>query len=265
MKKILRLGVVVLFLLLTLTIVVHAQGEEPTEGATSGEVALLLAPLVAAATAIERVIEMGFSWFESLVISASNFLNVGGTYVEWARKQVNKCRAALLNAPESEISAAEQALHDAEQRLKQWVESEPYVTIKRGLAVLFGIVLGVVVAWLSKLQMFKLLGINLIAMNDAGSNASLAQFLTSVDITVTGLIIGTGSAPVHSLIGILQKSKDAIDEARALARARSWEAMASALESAVPVRGLEEDTGKVAEEAAATALEKERLIRRLLG
>jgi hypothetical protein len=264
MKKILRLSVVVLLLLLTLTIVVHAQDEQPAAAATGGEVALLLAPLVAAATAIERMIEMGFSWFESLVVSASSFLNVGGTYVKWAREQVNKCRAVLLSAPEGGISAAEQALHDAEQRLKQWVDSEPYITIKRGLAVLFGIILGVIVAWVSKLQMFKLLGIDLVAMNNAAGNASLAQFLTGVDITVTGLIIGTGSAPVHSLIGILQKSKDAIDEAGALARARSWEAMAGALESALPKGGLTEGSDKTAEEEATTALERERLIQRLL-
>jgi len=263
MRKILRLSVVVLLLLLTLTVVVHAQEEDPAEAATSGDVALLLAPLVAAATAIERMIEMGFSWFESLVISASNFLNVGGTYVKWARKQVNRCRTALLSATEGDISTAEQALHDAEQRLKQWVESDPYVGIKRGLAVLFGIILGVIVAWVSKLQMFKLLGIDLVAINNAASNASLAQFLAGVDITVTGLIIGTGSAPVHSLIGILQKSKDAIDEARALARAKSWQAMAEALASAAPSRGLE-DSDKTAEAEATTALEQERLIGRLL-
>jgi len=265
MKKILRLSVVVLLVLLTLTLVVHAQDEQPAEAATGGEVALLLAPLVAAATAIERVIEMGFGWFESLVISASNFLNVGGSYVRWAREQVNKCRTALLSAPEAGISAAEGALHDAEQRLKQWVESEPYVSIKKSLAVLLGIILGVIVAWVSKLQMFKLLGINLVVMNGAAGNAAMAQFLTGVDITITGLIIGTGSAPVHSLIGILQKSKDAIDEARALARARSWQAMADALASAAPGRGVEEDTGKVAEGEGPSAMEKERLIRRLLA
>jgi hypothetical protein len=31
------------------------------------------------------------------------------------------------------------------------------------------------------------------------------------DILITGLIIGTGSSPVHSLIGILQQGKDALD------------------------------------------------------
>lgn len=257
MKRVVRLSVVVLLLLLTLTIVVHAQDAQPAEAATGGDVALLLAPLVAAATAIERMIEMGFSWFESLVISAGTFLNVGGSYVKWAREQVNACRQALLNAPAAGISAAEEALHDAEQRLKQWVESEPYLGIKRGLSVLIGIILGIIVASVSRLQMFKLLGVNLITLNNAENNLALAQVLTSVDILVTGLIIGTGSAPVHSLIGILQKSKDAIDEARALARARSLATLSGFLESGAVTK---------ARGAAAppSTLEMERRARRML-
>ena len=37
-----------------------------------------------------------------------------------------------------------------------------------------------------------------------------------MDKLVTGLLIGTGSAPMHSLIGLLQNTKDAVDSARAL-------------------------------------------------
>jgi hypothetical protein len=263
MKKLIRLSIVVLFLLLTLTIVVHAQEGQPAETTSSGEVAMLLAPLVAAATAIERMIEMGFSWFESLVVSASNFLNVGGDYVKWARDQANACRTTLLHAAPADISAAEQALHDAQQRLKEWVASEPYVSIKRGLSVLFGIILGLVVAWVSKLQMFKLLGVNLVALNGAANNPALAQFLTGVDVVVTGLIIGTGSAPVHSLIGILQKSKDAIDEARALSRARSVEIVAALGAPAAPGAGFAAPPGKVVA-AGPTPLEVERRARAIL-
>jgi hypothetical protein len=264
MKKVIRLTIVVLLLLLTLTIVVQAQEGQPAETTTSsGQIAMLLAPLVAAATAIERMIEMGFSWFESLVVSASNFLNVGGEYVKWARDQVNACRTTLLHAPPADVSAAEQALHDAQQRLKEWVTSEPYTSIKRGLAVLFGIILGLIVAWVSKLQMFKLLGVNLVTLNGAANNPALAQFLTTVDVLVTGLIIGTGSAPVHSLIGILQKSKDAIDEARALSRARSVEIVAALGAPAAPGPGFAAPPGKVAA-AGPTPLEVQRRARAIL-
>jgi hypothetical protein len=35
-----------------------------------------------------------------------------------------------------------------------------------------------------------------------------------IDVIVTGLVIGSGSAPVHSLINILQSAKDALDSAQ---------------------------------------------------
>lgn len=256
-----RITVLVLLLLLALAVTAHASnGETTNEGPTNGQVALILAPLLAAATVIERVIEMGFSWFESIVISASTFLRLGGSYIQWAREQVEAARKALLSTSPTNpaaITAAEEALHNAEQRLKDWVQGEPYVSVKRGLSVLIGIILGIVVAWISRLQMFKMLGVNLISLSAAEANPALAQFLTSVDIFVTGLVIGTGSAPVHSLIGILQKSKEAIDQARALARARSYQALADFLANYAPP--------SKAPGAAPSALETERLARRLLG
>jgi hypothetical protein len=48
--------------------------------------------------------------------------------------------------------------------------------------------------------MFALLGIGTIP----------ARF----DVFITGLVIGSGSYPVHSLVGILQQGKDALDSAK---------------------------------------------------
>jgi hypothetical protein len=217
MMKVIRLSVVVLVLLLTLTIVVHAQEGQPAETATAGDVAVLLAPLVAAAAAIERIIEMLFDCVESWVNIFGTFLGVTVKYIKWAREEVNRCRTAVVDATPAERSAAERALENAEQRLEDWLKTEPYPSIKRALSVVLGIALGVFVALLGKLQIFKLLGINLVGLD--------GQLLTTVDIWVTGFIIGTGSAPVHSLIGILQNTKDAIDQARALAQGRSYEAV----------------------------------------
>ena len=44
----------------------------------------------------------------------------------------------------------------------------------------------------------------------------LPSIFRYIDTFVTGLIIGTGSVPVHSLIGLLQNTKDAVYEARTL-------------------------------------------------
>ncbi len=35
-----------------------------------------------------------------------------------------------------------------------------------------------------------------------------------VDVFITGLVIGTGSYPVHSLVGILQQTKETLDGAK---------------------------------------------------
>jgi hypothetical protein len=51
-------------------------------------------------------------------------------------------------------------------------------------------------------------------------------------MVVTGLVIGTGSAPVHSLIGLLQNTRDAVDQARALWSGKAIKEVAEALSQA---------------------------------
>src|SRR5687767_15405518 len=60
--------------------------------------------------------------------------------------------------------------------------------------------LGVIIAALAQLQMFALLGVSTVP----------ARF----DVLITGLIIGSGSYPVHSLVGILQQGKDTLVASR---------------------------------------------------
>jgi hypothetical protein len=60
--------------------------------------------------------------------------------------------------------------------------------------------LGVVIARMSELQMFALLGIGGVPAN--------------FDVLITGLVIGSGSYPVHSLVGILQQGKDTLDSVK---------------------------------------------------
>jgi hypothetical protein len=63
-----------------------------------------------------------------------------------------------------------------------------------------GLILGVIVAALGQLQMFAMLGIGSVPAR--------------VDVFITGLVIGTGSYPVHSLVGILQQTKETLDGAK---------------------------------------------------
>jgi hypothetical protein len=234
MKRLLMVTAVVLVLSFMLVSVAAADNGEAggSAEATPVSVALVLAPLVAAATAIERVIEMLFSWYESLVLSVGGVAGLGGSYVKWAREQVTGYRAALIKTTDQgEISRLEELLLDAQQRLEDSLKSEPYVHLKRAAAVLLSIALGLVTAFLTRLQMFSLLGIRLTTVSAAGASLSVSALLTTMDMVITGVVIGTGSAPVHSLIGILQNTKDAINQWRALAQGRSIAAIAGILPS----------------------------------
>ena len=123
MKRLLLIVGLVLILSLITTNIALAQNpgaEEPgTDDTTAGEVALLLAPLVAAATVIERIIEMIFNWYESLVLNASNLIGQGKGYLKWAKDQVKKLQndTNWAGLSGSALTDAEDALQDAQGRL----------------------------------------------------------------------------------------------------------------------------------------------------
>jgi hypothetical protein len=219
MKRLLLVTILAVALSLMVTGVAFAADGEGGN-ATAGEVALVLAPLVAAATAIERFIEMVFDWYESLVLSASEFFGQGKGYVRWAKGQVRELREAVLRNSSSgdprALSQAEDALAAAEDRLIGFLKSPFYTSRKRVLSLLGGIVLGVIVAFTAKLQMLAMIAGLFGGGTGTGISGVLVEAGRWIDIALTGLVIGTGSAPVHSLIGILQNTKDAVDKARAL-------------------------------------------------
>ena len=92
---------------------------------------------------------------------------------------------------------------------------------------------------------------------------------------ITGLVIGTGSAPVHSLIGLIQNTKDAVDGARAMWDGRAFADIKNSVRreipAAKPVRpagrrtalpaGMEE---QAVAEAEMNAIETERMVQRVL-
>ncbi len=201
-----RLGftfVWVVVLSLLFTGVVWAQGDGETQ-ATAGTVALLLAPLVAAATAVERIIDMIFNWYESILLNVSAFSGQAKDYLSWARSEVNRLQKELLNAQGdlSKVVRIENELEAAQNRLMEFLKSPTYLSRKKTISVVLGIVIGLILAFTVQIKMFAMLGIDLP--------------WGWADMLVTGLVIGTGSAPVHSLIGLLQNTKDAVDQARAL-------------------------------------------------
>jgi hypothetical protein len=85
---------------------------------------------------------------------------------------------------------------ETERKLSQASSSPDYVSAKAAASVVLGLMLGVIVATVGQIKMFALLGIAMPAR---------------IDVFATGIVIGSGSYPVHSLVGILQQGRDALD------------------------------------------------------
>ena len=98
------------------------------------------------------------------------------------------------------MGLAEKRLQLAEDQLSDATASDSYRNAKRAACIYLGLLLGLIVATASSLQMFALMGVK---VGDP-----------RIDVIVTGLVIGSGSAPVHSLINILQSAKETLDSAQ---------------------------------------------------
>ena len=181
------------------------------------DLALVLAPILAAAAGIERTLETLWDLIESYLRSIVAFLAGRSEWLRWATDEWKAARknldnlaqqafpdeASLLAPKEIELTQALEnaaaALEKAEQRLASISSTTQYKDAKRVASILLGIFLGIFIATIAPLQMFALLGV---------------QIPPSLDVLITGIAIGTGSTPVHSLIGILQQGKDTLDGAQ---------------------------------------------------
>jgi hypothetical protein len=128
-----------------------------------------------------------------------------------AMQKINDVREALLKSinqlndeATTKVQSAEALLNDAQRRLKDAetklagaASSPDYRSAKSAATIILGLMLGVIIAALGQIQMFALLGIDAVPAR--------------IDVLITGLVIGSGSYPVHSLVGILQQGKDALD------------------------------------------------------
>ncbi|HKJ27619.1 MAG TPA: hypothetical protein VJ965_08275, partial [Anaerolineales bacterium] len=176
------------------------------------DIATILAPLTALALAIERIIETIFDLIEQSAGSMARLIGESKDAVSWVEEEYANASNQVKNgvkslgrlrgdepdtppADEDKIKAAENKLKQAEQRLAKAGErltnlaADPiYVQMKRALSIMIGLFLGFLVAIFS----------------DQGVFAYLQQGVPRVvDIFITGFIIGAGSGPMHSLIGIL--------------------------------------------------------------
>jgi hypothetical protein len=172
-----------------------------------GEIAVALAPLLALALAIERLIETVFDFFEQTVQEVAKIGSAGidgltliNQELEAAWEAANKATAEISVSPTKShllaLEEAEERITKANQRIAELSKDPKYVSTKRYLSIWIGLLLGIIVAILSDTGIFELLQIGVPRI---------------VDMIITGFVIGAGSGPMHSLVGILQGTKDTLE------------------------------------------------------
>ena len=226
----------------------------PAQDAASMNVWVALAPILAAATAVERTLEAVFNFVESTGLRLIGRLAMGVDWLEWAVLEINGANEAIRSAsaelrrmvaeerqmtPGSdaaaamserkaallrELDAAEGWLRDSEKRLQDAVKSTSYVRLKQVLSLVLGVIVGTVFTLLARLDILIMLGLN--------------NPYPVLGYALTGFIVGTGTGPVHSLIGLLEQS------ANTLYQVRGWlsgKALAEAAQAAATMQGAATD------------------------
>jgi exonuclease VII small subunit len=235
--------------------------------AVGANLTIVLAPVLAAAAAVERTLESVFNVLEGSWRTMVAYLGRGMRWLKNAEIEVQQARQFLNNVSEKynaelnniqfgqasvstltdEIQAkvdaanklmavAQLRLENAESNLAGVTSSEKYTGAKTAASIILGLMLGVIIAGIGQLQMFAMLGIGIVPAR--------------IDVLVTGLVIGSGSYPVHSLVGILQQGKDVVDSVKGYFNSRS--AGQSPAEAGGPARvqqgGAETATARTKEE-----------------
>lgn len=189
----------------------------PPVPAVVGDFATILAPLLAVSVAIERFLETVFDWYEQSTRAVADVLSAPREALDWIGKEYQDAYQAAsqaadalgVNAAPAALAAlekAEQRLADAEQRLRAWTSSPEYIAWKRALSIWTGLMAGLIVTILGDLGMLHTIGWPAPRL---------------LDMFVTGLVIGAGPGPMHSIIGILQSGKETLDNVSKLAKAKS--------------------------------------------
>ena len=200
----------------------------PIEG---NSLLIILAPVLAAATGVERTLESFFNVIENTFKTMVAYLGRGLRWLKNSEIEVQQARQwladvstrfseemqgleitgrsvkeltgeaqAKMMAANAMMQLAQQRLQAAEDNLADVTSSDGYRGIKAAASIVLGLMLGVIVAQLGALQMFALMGVTAVP--------------TKIDIFITGLVIGSGAYPVHSLVGILQQGKDTLDSVK---------------------------------------------------
>lgn len=174
-----------------------------------GDITGVLAPILALALAIERIVETVFDLIEQATDEVAKLGSGGLDGLKWFQQELDRAWDAAEEAFHqleasgaardekllAQLKIAERRIVDANNRIAGLAKDPKYVSIKRVASICISLILGLVVAIVSDSGLCELLQI------------SVPRIL---DMLVTGFVIGAGSGPMHSLVGILQGAKDTL-------------------------------------------------------
>ncbi len=193
-----------------------AQDVLPNSG-VEADLTVILGPLIAVAVAIERLIEAAFDWYERSATAVADVLVKPREALNWIEEEyirayeataiaADQVRVDVIPGELQRLGAAENRLAEAEARLRSWTNASEYVAFKRAFSIWIGLLVGLIVAIWGGLSFFQAIELR-------------APLL--LDMLITGLLIGIGPGPFHTVIGIFQGAKDSLKSLADLLQARS--------------------------------------------
>ncbi len=152
--------------------------------------------------ASSKILEQNSITPEQLQALIPDQIDRGKTLAEWQAQAQER-----LDVVKNMMDMAQARLADAERELAAITDSDGYKNAKRAASIVLGLWLGLIVAAIGQLQMFAMLGVGAVPSH--------------IDVLITGLVIGSGSYPVHSLVGLLQQAKDTLDSTQGYLKDKS--------------------------------------------
>jgi hypothetical protein len=179
---------------------------KPVDSGPINDVALALAPILALTLAIERLVETLFTYFEGNIGSVAKFSNLGTKYHKTMDTELRKATTEYKSLLEKLATVTEvnrQQFMTELDKVEEWVESinsrigtilkDPrYVAFKQRMSIWLGFALGFIVAIMTDQGIFEYLQIGVPRI---------------VDMVITGAVMGAGTGPMHSLVGVLDGLK----------------------------------------------------------
>lgn len=184
-------------ILLALGVVISTNGFrwlyelKTVDSAPLGEIGVVLAPLLALALAIERFIETLFDYFEGEIRNVARIADISKAGIEELEENLNTAWVAYNNAATLSVealNAAEAKLTGISEIFLNLPRNPIYVAYKRRMSIIFGFMLGFVVAIFTDQGLFEYLQIPVPRI---------------MDMFVTGAVLGAGAGPMHSIVGAL--------------------------------------------------------------